>query len=102
MKKKSLNGQQLALLYLAFTKNLFPKPELGELLVGENLGDGSLNLYFNFDYHNKLVEAINAKFQAGAFAASNSENDWNELMYAIESAAIENNVDQGKYVPYGY
>jgi hypothetical protein len=49
MKKKNLDGQQLALLYLAFTKNLFPKPELGELLVGESLGGGSINLYFDFN-----------------------------------------------------
>ena len=102
MRKKKLNSQQLGFLHLAFTKNLFPNPELGELLVEDNLGDGSCNLYFDFNYFDKLVKAINAKYKAGLFASSNSEKDWNDLMYAIESATIESNVDQSKYRPYGY
>ena len=103
MRKKKLNSQQLALLSLAFSKNLFPKPELNDLLVDENkFDDRSCMFYFEFAYYDKLLSAIKAKYQAGSFAESNSEIEWNDLMYAIESATTENDVDKNNCYPYGY
>ena len=90
MKKKMLNSSQLGLLSAAFMKNLFPKPLKGELLVDESLKDGSCILYFLEEYHNRLDTKIREKYYEGAFAKSNAEKEWIDLMSAINTVEEAN------------
>lgn len=94
-KKKQLNGQQLSLLWISLSKNLFPKPRKGEILSQSN-NDGSCTLYFDNDYILILQKAIKEAFNAGKFKESNSEADWIDLMNAIDSVenAIDVNIDE--------
>jgi len=90
---KRLHGQELALLTTALMKNLFPKPQKGQLLVKDGLGDGSCILYFERSYFAKLTSEIRSSYNSGAFAKSNAEDDWNDFMFALESAKLDNNID---------
>lgn len=90
---KRLDGQELALLTTALMKNLFPKPQKGQLLVKDGLGDGSCILYFERSYFAKLTSEIRSSYNAGAFAKSNAEDDWNDFMFTLESAKLDNNID---------
>jgi len=91
---KRLDSYQLGLLSMAYLKNLFPKPQKDELYVKEGLGDGSCILYFDIDYYCKLLNTIKGHFDSGAFARSNSEDDWNEFMYSVETAEYETTIDK--------
>lgn len=91
-KSKRLNGKRLALLFMALSKNLFERPSRGEVYYEVN-DDRSCTLFFAKDYFNNLKESINAAFQNGKFSRSNSEKDWNDLKYAIDSAEISEKDD---------
>lgn len=97
---KRLDGQELALLSTALMKNLFPKPQKGQLLVKDGLGDGSCILYFEPSYFTKLTSAIRNSYNSGAFAKSNAEDDWNDFMYTVESAKPENKIDINSLRPH--
>jgi hypothetical protein len=97
---KRLDGQELAFLTTALMKNLFPKPQKGQLLVKDGLGDGSCILYFESSYFTKLTTAIRNSYNSGAFAKSNAEDDWNDLMYAVESANPVNNIEINSLRPH--
>ncbi len=87
MKKTELNGQQLALLSNALSKELFPKPYKGELL-SKTLNNDNCILYFEDNYFNKLNLKIKEKYNEGAFARSNAESEWNDLMKAINTSEV--------------
>lgn len=95
-----LNGQELALLSTALMKNLFPKPQKGHLLVKDGIGDGSCILYFESSYFTQLTSAIRNSYNSGAFAKSNSEDDWNDFMYAVESAKPDISFDSTSLRPH--
>lgn len=84
MKKTFLDNQQLALLTQAYIKNLFPLPRTTQCFV-EDEAKGCV-LYFEGGYHNELSSAIHKHFAHGSFAKSNAENDWLNLMEAIDTA----------------
>ena len=90
---KRLDSQELALLATALMKNLFPKPQKGQLLIKDCLGDRSCILYFEHSYFAKLTSAIRNSYSTGAFAKSNAEDDWINFMYAVESAKPDNDID---------
>ena len=86
-KFKRLNGQRLALLFMALSKNLFQKPKKGQVYYESN-GDSSCTLYFSKEYYVILNKAIDDAYNSGKFSQSNSESDWNDLKYAINGAEI--------------
>jgi hypothetical protein len=88
MKKVELNSGQNGLLTSALLKNLFPKPDSGELLVSD-LGDNeTCYYYFEGTYYDRLIKEIRMHLDKGSFARSNSEQDWIDLMKVI-NAGIE-------------
>src|SRR5690606_24913997 len=82
-----LNGQELALLYMALLKNLFNRPKKGQIYY-ESHNDGSCTLYFKRDYYSLLESSILMAFYQGKFSQSNAEVDWNNLKEKIDSAEI--------------
>ena len=91
-KFKRLNGQRLALLFIALSKGLFQKPMKGQVYYESN-GDESCTLFFSNEYHPLLKKSIDSACENGKFAQSNSESDWNDLKYAIDSAEISEKED---------
>jgi hypothetical protein len=88
MKKVKLNSGQNGLFTSALLKNLFPKPDSGELLLSE-LGDSeTCYFYFESSYHERLTKEMRMHLDKGSFARSNSEQDWLELIKVI-NAGIE-------------
>jgi hypothetical protein len=82
-----LNGQRLALLYIALSKGLFNRPQKGQIYY-EGHNDGSCTLYFKRDYYASLTDSIFKAYYQGKFAQSNAESDWNDLKNAIDEAKI--------------
>jgi hypothetical protein len=91
MKKKLLDGQQLALLTQAYMRKLFPVPRTGQCMVEDN--SNGCFLYFDSNYYNELTSAIHNYYNKGSFAESNAERDWNNLMIAIDNAETVFGVD---------
>lgn len=87
MKKNEINGQQLALLSNTLSKELFPKLYKGELF-SKILNNRNCIPYFEDDYFDKLYFKIKAKFNEVAFARSNAEAEWNDLMKAINTSEV--------------
>ncbi|EKT3958573.1 hypothetical protein ABF176_002494 [Flavobacterium psychrophilum] len=88
-KSKRLNGQRLALLFMALSKDLFSKPEKGQVYFESN-NDGSCTLFFAREYYSELKNSIDKAHDNGKFSQSNAESDWKDLKFAIDSAEISN------------
>lgn len=86
-KFKRLNGQQLALLYIALSKGLFQRPKKGQIYC-ESHNNGDSTLYFKRDYYPTFIESIFKSHYFGNFAQSNAEDDWNNLMNILNKADI--------------
>lgn len=86
---------QMTFLSVALTKNLFPRPKKGQLLVDEKTKDenGSMMFVFEKQYFDVLYNAVEQAYKAGKFAASNSETDWNDLRNGIISARGVNGIN---------
>lgn len=82
-----LNGQRLALLFIALSKGLFNRPKKGQIYY-EGHNDGSCTLYFKRDYYASLTDSIFKVYYQGKFAQSNAESDWIDLKNAIDEAKI--------------
>lgn len=94
-----LNGQRLALLYIALSKNLFERPKEGQIYYEKN-NDGGCTLFFKCDYYVRLQESmLKAQYQ-GKFVQSNSESDWIDLKNVIDTASISEREDIEKLMPY--
>lgn len=86
MKKQKYNSQELGLISMSYMKGLFPKPKAGELLNDQGDGNGSFTFYYDDNYYKKYSTAFKDAYNSGAFARSNSETDWNNLMSKVLSA----------------
>ena len=82
-----LNGQRLALLFIALSKGLFNRPKKGQIYY-EGHNDGSCTLYFKRDYYVSLTDSIFKEYYQGKFTQSNAESDWIDLKDAIDGANI--------------
>jgi len=95
-----LNGQRLALLYLALSKGLFKRPQKGQVFY-ESHNDSSCTLYFKRDYLATLKESIFTAYYQGKFAQSNAESDWIDLKNAIDGATESEREDVEDLELYG-
>lgn len=86
MKKQLFNSSELGMLSSAFLKNLFPKPNKGQLM--SKCENGDCILYFDLTYHEKLDLTIRQKYYEGQFAKSNAESEWNNLMIKVNTAEL--------------
>jgi hypothetical protein len=97
--KSILNGQQLAMLYIGFSRGLFSRPTTGEILYKSH-GDGSCSLFFKKDFHSRLNNQISIAYNDGKFANSNSEDDWYNLKSVIGKAEGVAQITKGELRPY--
>lgn len=100
VRKQDLNGFEMAMLYQAFTKNLFTKPNIGDIwFIGNN--HGSDTFYFKLEYYNQLKNEMQYANIHGKFAQSNANNDWINLMNRLfnavsEASELEYNLDYNR------
>lgn len=87
MKQQQLDGNQLALLWTALSRDLFPRPEKGEVLYKSADPEGCI-LYFDENYYEILTTSINQAYSEGKFSNSNAERDWIDLAQAIGRATV--------------
>lgn len=82
-----LNSQELPLLYIALSKNLFKRPKKGQIYY-ESHSDGRCTLYLKADYLSELQNSMLMAQYQGKFSQSNSEIEWNNLKDKIDQAQI--------------
>ena len=86
---------------MALSNKLFPVPKKGQLLVEESFDSNTgIILYFEDLYFKQLISTIRKAYESGAFAKSNAEDDWINLMDSIESAKPEPNFDSKSLRPH--
>lgn len=86
-KKQTLNGSELAMLFQAFAKKLFVRPQKGDIFsVSTHLADNSCDFYFRLDYYELLEKDFQEAYTLGKFAQSNANKEWVNLMKKIQSA----------------
>ena len=85
VKKQVFNGQELAMLFQAFTKRLFIRPTNGD--ISTVVGNGNV-FYFSVPYYDALKEDILKAHNAGKFNQSNATEEWEQLMKKFLSATL--------------
>lgn len=86
-KSVRLTSQELPLLYIALSKNLFTRPKKGQVYF-ESHSDSSCTLYLKADYHSELESSMLMAQHQGKFRQSNAEFEWNNLKNKIDEAQI--------------
>tara|TARA_R110000764_G_scaffold239818_1_gene340133 strand:+ start:82 stop:789 length:708 start_codon:yes stop_codon:yes gene_type:complete len=86
-KSVRLTSQELPLLYIALSKNLFNRPKKGQVYY-ESHRDSSCTLYLKADYHSELESSMLMAQYQGKFRQSNAEFEWNNLKNKIDEAQI--------------
>jgi len=99
-KSVRLSSQELPLLYIALSKNLFSRPKKGQIYY-ESHNDGSCTLYLKADYHSELGNSMLMAQYQGKFRQSNAEYEWNNLKDKIEEAQFSDKEDIKELELYG-
>ncbi len=85
--KNTLNGGNLAMLFQAYSKNIFPLSRENEIIYTREK-NGDLEMYFESAYFPLLIAAINENAVKGNFSNSSSRNEWNDLIQKLKNAVI--------------
>ncbi|UVR89050.1 hypothetical protein [Bacteroides thetaiotaomicron] len=86
-KKQTFNGSELAMLFQAFARKLFIRPQKGDIFsVSTHSADNSCDFYFRLDYYELLEKDFQEAYTLGKFAQSNANKEWVNLMKKIQSA----------------
>lgn len=86
IKKQIFDGQELAMLFKAFSKRLFVRPCKGDI---QSIAGASNVLYFKLSYYDALKDDIEKAYYAGKFKESNAEVEWIGLMKNFLLASLE-------------
>lgn len=89
-KRQEFSKEELAMLFIAFNKNLFTRPKKGEVYSSVSWGipDGQ-SLLFSFEFHERLIEEMKQAKALGRFASSNAESLWNCILEKLLEAKID-------------
>lgn len=80
-KKQVFNSQELAMLFQAFSKRLFSRPQKGYIYSkSNNSDDNSCVLYMQIAYYEVLIEEMQIAYSQGRFAESNANTKWVNLI----------------------
>lgn len=80
-KKQVFNGQELAMLFQAFSKRIFSRPQKGDIYSKSNYSDdNSCTFYIGLSYYEKLLKEIQNAYLQDKFAHSNANIAWVNLM----------------------
>ena len=89
-KRQKFSKEELRLFFMAFKKNLFTRPQKGEIFssVSWNNPNG-MSLLFTFAYYDVLVEEMKDAKISGKFASSNVEGAWDNLLDKLLDAEMD-------------
>lgn len=86
-KKQTFNGSELAMLFQAFAKKLFIRPQKGDIFsVSTHSVDNDCDFYFRLDYYELLKKDFQEAYTQGKFVQSNANQEWVNLMEKVQSA----------------
>lgn len=89
-KVQTFDDKQLALLFSAFCKNLFTRPQEGDIFSISLYDDKhSCKFLFNPTFHQKLNDEMHSAMMLGKFAASNANDRWIDLLMFVAAASQE-------------
>lgn len=94
IKKQIFDGQELAMLFKAFSKRLFVRPCKGDI---QSIAGASNVLYFKLSYYDALKDDIEKAYYAGKFKKSNAEAEWVDLMKRVLTAE-DSNIEESSAV----
>ncbi|MDH6343307.1 hypothetical protein M2480_001296 [Parabacteroides sp. PFB2-12] len=101
VKKLIFNGQELAMLFQAFSKKLFIRPKKGDIYSkSNNSNDNSCVFYIQLAYYAILKKEFQAAYSQGKFAQSNANEAWVNLMNKVMSASNDVDIEMGNLEDY--
>ena len=87
-KKQVFNGQELAMLFQAFSKRIFSRPQKGDIYSKSNYSDdNSCTFYISLSYYDTLLKEFQNAYVQGKFAHSNANITWVNLMNKLIDAS---------------
>lgn len=100
-KKQVFNGQELAMLFQAFSKKTFSRPQKGDIYSKSNSSDdNSCTFYMRPPYYEKLIKEIQDAHLQGRFAQSNANTAWVTLMNKFVVASNVDDLEEDKLDDY--
>lgn len=94
IKKQIFNGEELAMLFQAFSKRLFVRPQKGEIYSMPNhTGDNSHTFFITLPYYEKLLKEIQDAYLQGKFVNSNAKQAWISLMNKFINASNDSDIE---------
>ena len=87
-KKQVFNGQELAMLFQAFSQKALCRPQKGDIYSKSNHSDdNSCTFYMQPSYYEKLLKEIQDAHLQGKFAHSNANTAWVAIMNKFVNAS---------------
>ena len=99
-KNQYFNDQELAMLFQAFGKKLFIRPNKDDIYSLAHDDDGGCTFYFRSDFYEKLKEEIIAAYEQGKFAQSNANDEWIKLKTNFLNAISVNDLEENNLSDY--
>ena len=81
-KKQEFDRDELGLLSIAFSKNLFSRPQNGDISVENHhsLDDCGCTFFIKNEFYSRVKTDMEKAHQNGKFAESNANDEWVSLM----------------------
>ena len=97
--KQKFNDEELAMLFQAFSKNLFTRPQKSDIHSICLPLDGCV-FFFKLTYYNQLVNDFKKAYNDGKFAISNSNKQWIDLMNKLKLSETTDKLEDGNIEDY--
>ena len=98
-KKQKFNDEELAMLFQAFSKNLFTRPRKSDVFSICYPLDGCL-FFFKPEYYNQLINDFEKSYTDGKFTVSNSNDQWVNLMNKLKVSETIDALEEGNIEDY--
>lgn len=89
-KRQEFSKEELSMLFIAFQKKLFTRPQKGEVYSSISWNTpGGQSLLFRFSYYETLTKEMKQAKESGRFSSSNAEAQWNRLFSKLLDAQVD-------------
>lgn len=87
-KEQDFSKEELGMLFIAFSKRLFTRPQKGELFSSDSrVIPNGMSLNFTLGFYGTLTKEMEQAKALGKFASSNAEKEWNSLLDKLLNAS---------------
>ncbi|PWD97481.1 hypothetical protein [Marinilabilia rubra] len=98
--KKQFNEQELALLFQAFGKKLFTRPQNGDITSAKVPNCNDCIFYFKPEYYEILANDLKSAHELGKFKQSNANEIWVSLLNEYLNAETVDRIEESNYTDY--